>query len=282
MGARATGNVVLLAVVMGLAWLAFTGEEPPPPQGLPLTTLDPGAIERISLERGGRRVAVLARDADGWRLVEPLEARADPFRVRALLTLASAESDTGFRAAGNDLSQYGLQPPQAIVRFDATPVQVGGTESVSGRRYLLSGDQVHLLEDRWFGAIAAGPAAWVDPRPLPEGARVVALELPAARWTLVDGRWQRDPADPRLSADAGPTLVQSWQRARALAVRPLDPSLDWRERVLIRTRDAQSPLVLEVARIEDAVLFAHRDLGVQYRFLARQGAVLLGEPAGGG
>jgi hypothetical protein len=274
---RGLTNLVLLGVVIALAWLAIgPGRHDEASPTLPLTALEPAAVTRIVLERPPARAIHLQRSGDGWRLTEPLRTAADAHRVRRLLELPAARSRSGFRAAGNDLSQYGLEPPQARLLFDSTTVLVGGTEPISARRYLLAGDQVHLLEDRWFAPLFADAAWWVDPRPLPEGARLAAIRLPDAHWRLEGASWRRTPPQANVSADAGPVLVQAWRHARAASVRPVDPALHWNERVVLELRGAASPLVLHLARSPDAVLLARLDLGVQYRFSAQHGAVLLG------
>lgn len=273
-------NLVLVAVVVTLGWLAWRGDGPAdgPPPGLPVTGLDPQSVQRMAVQRPDRPEVSLARDDGGWRLLAPLAAPADEFRVRALLGLAAARSAEGFRAAGNDLTQYGLEPPRARVRFDDVEVAVGDAEPVSGLRYVLSDDQVHLIEDAWFGQVFGDSEAWVDPHPLPRDARPVAIRLPDAAWVMEAGRWRREPADPAVSADAGTALADAWQRARALAVRALDPALPWDGTVEIVAGAGDAPLRFAVARIPEAVFLGRRDLAVQYRFLPRQGDTLLGAP----
>jgi len=268
-------NLALAAVVAVLAWLVLRpGETPDAPPGLALTALDPRAVTRVRIEARDAQPVALERTAKGWRLRAPLAAPADDLRVAVLLELAAARSREGFRAAGNDLAQYGLEPPRARVWFDRQMLLVGGTDPVAGRRYVLAGDQVHLLEDRWFPHLFGQPGAWVDPRPLAGAGAVTRIELPAAQWRLEAGSWRRTPRDPGTSADDGPALAEAWQRARALSVRALDPALAWDETVRIHA--GERVIELAVARSRDALLLGRRDLGVQYRFLARQGRALLG------
>lgn len=277
-------NLVLAAVVAVLGWLAVTGGDAPAPQpGLPVTTRDPAAIGRIDIAATGQRPVRLVRDGESWRIDAPYRAPADPFRVGALLGLASARSARGFRAAGNDLSQYGLEPALASVAFDDEVVLVGATDPVENLRYVRSADQVHLLPDRWFSQVFGDAAAWVDPRPLAGATDLVSIALPQARWQRDARGWRRSPDAAAPSADAGTRLADAWRHARALSVRALDPAAPWTEQVGIALRGRDRPLVFTVATTRDAVLLGNPGLGVQYRFLPRQGDALLGrsEPPGG-
>ena len=266
-----TLNLVLLAVVITLAWLALSPDPEPPAPTLPVTSLARGAIDGIHIKAAGRSEVALVRNGDVWWLRTPVDAPADGFRVSALLSLAEARSDAGFRAAGNDLTQYGLEPPHATVRFNQETLLIGGTDPVANKRYVLvpAQGQVHLLDDSWFSQIFGEPAAWVDPRPLMGAQQITAILLPAAAWRLTQGRWQRAPPDPTLSADTGPALADAWRCARALAVSEYDDGLEWRDTIAVHTVDGPEPVRFRFARGEDVIWLARPELGVPYRFLAR-------------
>jgi len=295
-------NLGLLALFIALGWFAFKADAPPPaPPGLALTSLSADRIDSIQIERDGNTVARLQRRADVWYVQTPIAATADAFRVQALLGLARARSNTGFRATGNDLTQYGLQPPRATVRFDATVLLIGDTDPVAGHRYVMSGDQVHLLEDNWFSQIFGSGIAWLDPRPLPAGVTLARIDLrggagddqrnsqdSAVQWQQLDGHWQRTQADSTPSAQStgerGAALAVAWRKARALSVRRRDPALDWDGQVLVAftsplqsatAEGAVETITFSVARTDDALFLSRTDLGVQYRFLIRQGDALL-------
>ena len=278
MSSRGVLNLVLAAVVAALTWLALRpAPDGVPEEARPVSELDPGAIARVRIERPEHAPVDLRREGAGWSLVEPLQAPADAFRVQALLGLLAGPRGPGFPARGSALSEYGLEPPRARLRFDGLTLAVGDAEPISGRRYLLdrAGDRIHLVEDPWFAQVFGSAAAWVDPRPLPGDAIPVAIALPDATWRLEDGRWRREPPDPALSADAGVALADAWRRARALAVRDLDPEAAWDGEVRIHLDGNRGPIRLKVARGPGTLLLGDSALGVQYRFLARQGANLL-------
>ena len=331
MNTRLFANLGLLALAIALGWYAFEIDLPPPaPPSVALTTLSVDAIKRIQIDRADHTVARLTRGVHEWRVRQPIDASADPIRVQILLGLARARSNSGFRASGNDLSQYGLQPPRASVQFDTTTLFIGDTDPIAGHRYVMVGDQVHLLEDNWFAQIFGSATAWLDPRLLPHGATPLRIELrgaaqhgqsaghspgqspghsPAngldsAQWQRVDKRWLRTPVDAAANAQQteqrGAALAKAWRQARALSVRPRDAALNWSGHVVIVCKlsprraapsapraatpqpakvaadDAATTIVFQLAHTADALFLAREDLGVQYRFLPRQGDALLG------
>jgi hypothetical protein len=93
----------------------------------------------------------------------------------------------------------------------------------------------------------------------------------------VDGRWQRSPPDPDLSADAGTVLADGWRQARALAVSGYDETIPWGDSITIDLANQPEAYRFRLARDNDILLLARPQLGVQYRFLVRQGEVLLGK-----
>ncbi|MFT5446869.1 MAG: hypothetical protein ACI9DC_002044 [Gammaproteobacteria bacterium] len=293
MNARLLVNLGLLVLCAVLGWFALRTNTPAPtPPTTTLTTLTASQIASIQIERDGATVAQLQRSGDGWRIETPVSAAADVFRVQTLIGLALARSQIRFRAAGNDLTQYGLQPARATVRFNDTVLLIGDANPVDGYRYVLSDRQVHLLEDNWFSPIFGSGIAWLDPRLLPHDATPEAIELrpkPGVmlRWHLAKDRWRRTPthstSDAQTAHQRGLALTNAWRQARALSVQRRDPALAWNARAIVTfKRAAQSPkattnetIGFVLTRTKDALFFAREDLDVQYRFLPRQGQALL-------
>lgn len=281
MTSRTALNLGLLVAVAGLAWLVLRPSPESAGPGVAVGTVSPRAVTQIRIERAGEPDIALRLQDGRWRLDTPIAAPADGFRVQALLGLLEARSATSFPVAGIDLRQYELSPPLANLHFNASSLAVGAREPVKGRRYLLDpvSDQVHLIEDGWFSQIFGDAPGWVDPRPLPEGSTPVAILLPAVRWRLEQGSWRREPPAPSVSADTGVALADAWRRARALSVATLDPQMPWAGEVSIGLAGRDEALRLRVAVSANAVLLGRADLGVQYRFLKRQGKVLLADDA---
>jgi len=131
-------NLTLLGLVGALVGLVILrpGHEAAQPSPR-LSEIDPRTITRVRLQPVTGAAIVLHRTEQRWNIVEPLRIAANPVRIRAMLALLGAPSLGGFRAAGNDLAQYGLDPPRARLRVNEQIFEFGGVDPLDGRRYVL-------------------------------------------------------------------------------------------------------------------------------------------------
>ena len=266
-------NLGLALIVVALAAVAWfqPGKTPPPPQ-IKLTNLDPQTVRRIDFHPPRGAAFALVRDGEDWFIEQP-RLRAQPFRVETLLELPGVTSAAQFTLADNTDNAFGVDPPQARVRFDDTEIAFGLTNPVGLRRYVRVGDAVHLIDDRFFHHVASTWVAWVDRRVLPEGVTLTALDLPGLRLRREGTAWQIDPPRAQASADSVTALIEEWQRAYAMDV----------EEATAVPADAQALRLqwqggaLELALVPDGEewLFYRRDAPVRYRFSANQGKRLL-------
>jgi len=279
-GSRSAANLALLALVAGLAALAWwlEGRGPAAPERR-LSTIVPRAVKVIELRSRALGEVLLERTDRGWRMRRPYPLAASGERVERLLALLNAPSLGGFRAAGNDLAEYGLDPPRATLRVDGERFELGATEPLDGRRYVLHDGEVHLTADVWVRYLELPAAALVDPAPLGPAARVRALALPGLRLREGPSGWRAEPAGRLASADRAVALVAAWEHAQAFAVRPLDPALEWHEEVAVEVAGEPRPLRFRVARGERELILARPDLGLQYHLTRDEGERLLGPGA---
>ncbi len=136
---RLRSTLLLLAVVIVTAVVAhlLTGG-PPAPGGsggssVLLPGLRPDDVQTVIIERPGQPRSVCQRQGDGWRLTEPVTARADGKRVdRILAALQAARTVATFAlpdpAAG---APYGLDAP----RYTITVVGPGGADAQTTVRF---------------------------------------------------------------------------------------------------------------------------------------------------
>lgn len=165
MNFKTTGLLLGLLIVVGLVWLLFprgqtpADVEPPPSPRAPATTdlLDPRPkdedIVRVEVERPGQPRLVLERSAanaeagveQDWRMVEPLAAQAESFKVSGLIrTLTGLQSQSRYEpgaAGAPTAADAGLEPPAATITLvDAqgkrTAVQIGKKAAMSNDTYV--------------------------------------------------------------------------------------------------------------------------------------------------
>jgi hypothetical protein len=84
-----------------------------------LLTIDKGAITGVTLVYPDREIE-LAKGDKGWRLVRPVEAPADDAVVAGMLgAVVDAEVQKTLDEAPQDLSGFGLDKPNAVIRLTA-------------------------------------------------------------------------------------------------------------------------------------------------------------------
>jgi hypothetical protein len=86
-------------------------------------TVEPKDVEGVTIARKSETLR-LKRTADGWEMLEPIKARADRAAVDDMVTgLATARVDREIDPNPAKPAEFGLEPPEAEVRFEVK----GGT-----------------------------------------------------------------------------------------------------------------------------------------------------------
>ena len=213
-------NVLLLvgvAVLAGLTWYA-TRREPGP---APLTAVAPQSVEQLALQfpRGETPNLQLERRRDGWYLTAPIERPARDGRVVSALAVLAARSESCYPAADRQLAEFGLAPPR--LRLTAGEARVAfGDRAADGRRYVLAGDRLCLVDDRSYPLLAQGVDNLASTTLLPAGARPTRIATPAAEARRGDSAsgWTFARGDGDASGWA-----DRWQAARASGI-TLEPA----------------------------------------------------------
>jgi hypothetical protein len=199
---RAFTNLLLFVGVIAMALVAWQDYRQ---RNAPLRTLlafPPQAIERMLIEIPGRPRLELQRTPGGWSLREPYSAPLLAERAAYLTELASSQPASRYHLAGRKLADFGLTEPRALLTLTTAErsltLAFGGTDITSGRRYLRLGDEILLLEDRYFPLLDAGLSALAD-------------------LSLVDGGLQAVllPDGSRIDA---PERLDDWRIARAAGI----------------------------------------------------------------
>jgi hypothetical protein len=267
LGTRVLVNVLLLVFAVGLAlilWLDPWRESPP--ERVKLSAIDATQIRRLRIEAPDRPAIELIRQDSAWRLVAPFSLRANQDRVASLLGLARVTVHDAFRAEGNNLREFGLDPPKARLLMDEHEFHFGDTEPLNGWRYVRYGADVHLISDAYSYHLLATAPAFVDPAPIGADARPVGFTLPGIRLRLEEGSWRVDPPQASSNADAGERLAKAWISAKAASVRRFDSDLNWEQTIQVELHGESEPLRFRVARLDREWVIGRPDRKVQYHF----------------
>jgi len=256
MRARWLLNLLLLAVVVGLAALAYL--RPGLDEVLPSAALSqalPGQVQQVQIERSGEEVISLVQRESGWQLTAPINLPANPFRIEPLLQLRRAESHSSFPVVEESLSQYGLSPPQVWLSLDGERYAFGGMESLNGYRYVMIDHTVHLLSDRIQNYLMMSPYDFV------------ALELLPAESELAEVRF-----DQWIVSDELTLLAWSEVHARRVS-RYVEPDGDVASLVL--TLKNGDIIQLDIVLREPEFILGSPERGVKYHFTEEEGERLL-------
>ena len=144
MSPTAKTNLGLSLLLATLLALALFGRPRAPEPILP--ALQAQQVNSLRLEMSGRSWQ-FRRLAGGWQGdVESIDADT----LNKLAKLADAVSLRRFPAGRADPRELGLEPARARLSLNGRQLSFGATEPIDGHRYLLAGDQVHLIEDRYW------------------------------------------------------------------------------------------------------------------------------------
>lgn len=274
--ARVLVNLALLGLAVGLAaviWLDPWQQEPPAPEKL--SAIDPSTVNSLRIERPKQAPIAIQRAGSGWRLLSPISLPANEYRVTALLAVAWASVHDAFRAEGNELREFGLDPPKVKLLLNDHEFRFGDTEPLRGFRYVHYGPDVHLIRDTFFHHLLATAPAFVDPAPIGSDVRVKRVTLSKTTPLLGDGRRRADTADLSFSPEASERLADAWSSARATSVKDFEPGLNWSEEVQIKLAGQSEPLRFVVARLSHQLVFGRPDRQVQYHFPKQAGLSLV-------
>ena len=283
MNTRTLLNLILALAVVVLATLTVLepGKAPPAPANPTVTPLKAAAVNTIRIERPDEPPVVLERQGEQWRMTAP---RALPaYGVRAAMMSAAAEAESMSRVDQPcDLTKFDLDPPRATLTLNDTALRFGDIDPLHQRRYLLVGDQIHLVSDAVYPLISRGWEHFVDPALLTGEARIEAVALPDGT-TLSHGEpgWTVTPPQEGLSADAPTLLHDAWRFGRALDVSAYSGDEPEHQAVTLTLEGGNTLRFLILAR-DPELLLARPDLGLVYRMADDGRALLSLKPAGEG
>ncbi len=153
-----TSLLALALLLAGLVWLSL--EQQNKDQNTTITSLLPDQITQIVIENSKDPSIRLERKANGWMMTSPSMAKADDVMVSNLLEITRTKSIRRFSAPDN-LEEFGLDPPMAVLTLDQTRIEMGAIHPMNQRRYLRVGNMIHMINDRFPHLLQAGPEGYM-------------------------------------------------------------------------------------------------------------------------
>jgi hypothetical protein len=275
MSRRSLLNLVLLVLASLLMLVVvFEPGKTPPPQPPGLTPLRKDDIHTIHIDRHDAQSIVLEKVGKRWQMRQPVAAAVNPLRFYAIMKLAETRSLGSYSSAGRKLHSFGLDKPRVHVTFnDELSLAFGSNTPLDNRRYLLLGDQIHLITDSFYYHLIGGFTTFIDTALLPPQSRLEGLQLPGLTLKQVAGHWETEPQPEYYSADQAAALIEAWQHATALEVKKYSEGKG--EEIVLHIAGQSEPIrFLITARTPELVL-ARPELGIQYHLAEHLAGELL-------
>ncbi|MBI3772370.1 MAG: DUF4340 domain-containing protein [Gammaproteobacteria bacterium] len=276
MGKRAWLNLVLLAVILGLAAIVYFEPGIKQPVVQSLTKIDTSAVKELQISVPDQAPITLQRDGQRWRLTAPKQILANPVRVQRILGLLAVSSEQQYASSNLDLNKYGLATPKVRLRVAGQELAFGDQDPLNSRRYVLIGQTLHLIDQSDIAVLTSGWPSLVDLRLIPDGQELAAIEITGLGklergkdgWKYRGSGKTKTPAQTRIDE-----LIQSWREAQAMEV-AINETEATGEQAVLKFVDG-SELKFDVNRFADQVVFGRADLEIEYHLSSDQAQQLL-------
>lgn len=196
-------GIVALAVVA--VWVVLSREQAAVKQ--PLTTIDIRQTKELRVRNGDRPVRHFELREGIWWMREPYELPAHADAIGRLLAIARAPPWSRLSRDRFDLARIGLDPPQAVLELDGSPIAFGVTDAIRGHRYVLTGQTIALMPDGFSAWLLAPAESELDHR--------LAAPLGTITDVVVNGKsrpelaaaWQQVTTSQVIAAQAAPATT---------------------------------------------------------------------------
>ncbi|WPL19583.1 hypothetical protein Thiowin_04720 [Thiorhodovibrio winogradskyi] len=166
----------LLLTLCTLLFLLARGQPESPPGLAGLIGFAPEQVTRIQLRQRGEAPLSFELSSDGWVMRDPVQGKVTAIMSERLDALVRAPAAVVFKppmavdqAAGDEAAEHqvsmladmGLADPWLTLELNDLRLRAGAAEPIDRRRYLLAGDAVLLIDDRWLLPLLAAPADYL-------------------------------------------------------------------------------------------------------------------------
>jgi len=279
MTSRTLLNLILLLIVLILITVVVI--EPgtsPAPTAVLLTDLKNSAVNKIKITRKDKDSIELEKRSNQWQMLAPYVLAANNYKLESLMKLLETETAAQYDISQLDPARYDLLNPAVSIRFnDSLQIDFGNLEPLQRQRYVRIGQQLHLIPDYYYYQLIGSTTDYLDHALITEGKKIIRIELPDLTLALTDGKWTLSPENENYSADAYTDLLNEWQHAHAIELRPLlknKKSTGQQVRIFLQGDDA--PIKYNLYKTDDDFVLSRGDKNIDYVMATDKADALLG------
>ncbi len=269
-------NMIMLATI--IAALIFLYFRPPTEQAqeFSISSLSSEAVQDVRLIKQHDEI-VLSKTRGQWRILKPIQARADEKKIAEIILVHQAKAQQRFPL--ENLERFGLDRAYVQLYLNEEYFGFGSYVPITNQQYVANGEHVYVISPR-YGLLFPAHAQDLASRQLLEAEEVpikfeshqFIVELQQLNWHIRNLQSGKLPDEQTLEQ-----WVKSWQTARAehiLQPHEMDGGFIELANIKISLQDDKN-IAVKVLHNADQVVFMRSNEDVGYAFSNEAGQQLL-------
>jgi hypothetical protein len=267
----------LLAGVIALG--LFVWLKPPKTQAVThvLSSLKSTDARAVRVLRKGKQLATLEKRNAEWFMTEPVKAPADSFQLLRLLAVLDAKST--LRYPISDAAKFELDAPnapQAEIIINDQRFAFGAVNAVTREQYVLSQNQIYLLDPTFGAAVPTDAYALLRRSVLAPSDTPLRFEFGAFSVDNDTKKWSTTPPAGELSQDDFNRWVAQWREGSGLRTELADQRKPASDINIVLKNGAR--ITLGVVQTTPELILRRADLGLQFIFTGDVGKLMISPP----
>lgn len=283
-------NLALLVVVAGIGLALYLAPASPGANSgkkAPVSAIDPGNIQHISITFPARAAVELQKQDGHWRLRQPYAARASDEAVAQILAVLAASA--GEKLPGTDLAPYDLDHPALRLKLDQLELDFGTHNPIDGRQYVLVQGAIYLLDSVYSEAAAIQVTELISKRLLGFDEAIVGFDFShleqwqpgGLRLDRADKQWKVSlPAAKPNQKELDEWFDENWKTATGVSVEPYQPDSKTPHPFFVVKLANGKTVRFDKLRESPEVQLGRPDEGLLYHIPADGGFGMLNPPLG--
>ncbi|WP_293008063.1 DUF4340 domain-containing protein [Nitrosomonas sp.] len=269
-------NLIMLATIAGLVAFLYFRPQSDAIQEYPISATTVESVQSVRILNKLQEI-VLEQSNDQWRMIEPIQARADEKKIGEVLKILKASSHQRF--ALEDLERFNLDRPYLQLYVDKEYFGFGGFSSTTNQQYVVTNDFVYLISPRYALAMLLAVSDLIHSELLAPDEIPVRFEVDQWVVEFQNDSWRtiKHYSNDGFDDEMLTRWIQLWQTTRAEAVK-LEGELDsgFVERGVIQISMQNGNIVkFNMLQNEYSIALLRRAEGVGYQFPIEVGQQLI-------